>query len=238
MANKAVLSQNVELKEKLGETVNNLLLMKDEHLRIRKEAEEKNQIIEKLNTDVIIFNQKAGLMGELLQLRELYEQSRTNQEKLMASKLKEASNNLSSQVESLGAEVSSLKDQLAAKEIDHNQAKVKREAIIRDLKRENGSLAEQFIQANTDRNWLKSEIERLKEEAWKRENFSQSNTQKTKELAEKKDKAEKELYEALERIAGLEEEINDIKSKKLPEKEKVVCNHLSKSKNTVIQSQN
>lgn len=52
MANKAVISQNVELKEKLGETVNSLLMMKEEHLRLRKESEEKSHVMEKLNTDV------------------------------------------------------------------------------------------------------------------------------------------------------------------------------------------
>lgn len=176
-------------------------------------------------------------MGELLQLRELYEQSRSNHEVMMGTRIKETTTHLLAQTESLEAEVQSLKDQLSSKESDYNQAKAKREAIIRDLKRENGSLAEQFIQANTDRNWLKSEIEKLKEETWKRDNINQSNAQKTKELIDKKEKAEKELHEALERIVELDEELNELKNKKLPEKEKVGQSKPSKSKSTATRLQ-
>lgn len=54
MANKSLAKQNGELKEKLSETMKSLVLMKDEHLRLRKESEDRTSIIEKLNKDVLL----------------------------------------------------------------------------------------------------------------------------------------------------------------------------------------
>jgi chromosome segregation ATPase len=178
------------------------------------------------------------MMGELLQLRDLYEQTRSTHSLQLSSKIKEANSQLAAQVDSLKAEISELKDQLSAKEVEHNQAKTKRENIIKDLKRENGSLAEQFIQANTDRNWMKSEIDRLKEESRKTQGFNQNHAQKMKELTDKKEKAEKELKEAKEHVAEMEEELSDIKTKKLPEKEKVAFLDASKLRSTATRSPN
>lgn len=52
MINGGLMKQNGELKEKLSETINSLVMMKDEHLRLRKESEDRTWIIEKLNKDV------------------------------------------------------------------------------------------------------------------------------------------------------------------------------------------
>lgn len=156
-------------------------------------------------------------MRELLQLRELFEQTKSNHANQIAAKVGEASSELAS----LRSQVEELNGRLSAKESDHNSSKGKYESIIRDLKRENGSLTEQFILASNDRNKLKAEIDKLKEEARKNESLGQSNSQKTKELAERKEKAEKDLQEALQTVSKLEEELNELKNKELPEKEKV-----------------
>lgn len=166
------------------------------------------------------------MMGELIKLRGMYEQSESGRTSEINQRIEEATDHLVYEIENLTSELNSAKSELANKESEFSQAKTKRETIIKDLKRENGNITEQFIAANSERNRLKSEIDRLREELRKGQSFSQTHSQKLKELSEQKEQAERELQlarEQIKQISNIEEELNDIKTKKLPEKEKVVC---------------
>lgn len=164
------------------------------------------------------------MMGELIKLREQYEQSETGRISEVNEQVDKATEHLVHEVETLRSELDSLKGELSSKESEFSQAKAKREAIIKDIKRENGNITEQFIAANSERNRLKSEIERLREDVKKNQSYSQNNLHKYKELADQKDELERELLKTndqLKKVISLEDELNEIKTKKLPEKEKV-----------------
>ena len=100
-------------------------------------------------------------------------------------------------------------------------AKNKLETHVKDLRKTNAQLKEQFQKSYLENSSISQESEKLREELNRLKSTGNTAQQS---LINQKSELEKELKDAKEkmqrRLAGLEEELEDLKTIKLPEKEK------------------
>ena len=142
-----------------------------------------------------------------------------------ASTLAQSTTHLSSEVEELRANIESLEEELVSTQTQSVNSKAKREALIRELKLQNGQMTEQFIQANSSLARAREEADRLRDEIKRKESALAATDKNERIERNRREDLEKELRELRDKSnqpSSFEEELMELRNIKLPEKESVV----------------
>lgn len=163
-------------------------------------------------------------MGELQEVRSNSEQKIQELKSTHEVKIQSLMNSQNYTISKMTAEIDASKETIERLENELQTAKSKREAAIKDLRKENGDLTHQFMKINMEMKSTEEELTRTKEEFRKQQVLNTNIQNQLRESNFKRDEYERELRETrekLKRISTLEDELSQLRSLNIPEKDAV-----------------